>query len=175
MRGDILHVDEPCTTPSTFWTAARLMWVNVLTFAISVALFVYWFRYTCLLLLSMRPAHDYAGAVVEANSLRFPQVRETLAQVSDVSHLDVLRQSLDRDFKLLNSLFEHSSEFRVAGRAVERWILTLDYYLMRLLFVFCGRYSVERGRNALGEMASVLMQFANMMGECATRGLASYG
>ena len=143
------------------------MWVNVLTFTISVALFAYWFRYTCLLLLSMRPAHDYAGAVVEANSLRFPQVRETLAQVSEISHLTVLRQSLDRDFKLLNSLFEHSSEFRVAGRAFERWMLTVDYYLMRLVFRVCHRYSFERARKALGEMASVLTQFANMMGECA--------
>ena len=151
------------------------MWVNVLTFTISVALFAYWFRYTCLLLLSMRPAHDYAGAVAEANSLRFPQVRETLLQVSEVSHLDVLRQSLDRDFLLLNSLFEHSIEFRLAGRAMERRILAIDYYVMKLLFGVSRRRSIKWGRRALGEMASILTHFANMMGESATHGLESCG
>ncbi|HLJ50621.1 MAG TPA: hypothetical protein VKU01_31625 [Bryobacteraceae bacterium] len=150
------------------------MWVNVLTFTISVALFAYWFRYTCLLLLSMRPAHDYAGAVVEANALRFPQVRETLPQVSEVPHLNVLRQSLDRDYKLLRSLIEHSTEFRLAGRPIERCMLCIDYYVMNLLFRVCHRHSIERGRKALEEMAAVLAHLANMMGEAATHGLASY-
>jgi hypothetical protein len=39
------------------------MWVNVLFIAVSTVLLVYWFRYTCLLILSVRCSQNYATIV----------------------------------------------------------------------------------------------------------------
>ena len=42
---------------------------NIGVSVISLALLVYWFRYTCLLLLRTKPVRDYSKQVVAANQL----------------------------------------------------------------------------------------------------------
>ena len=46
----------------------------------SVVLFAYWFRYTCLLILSAKTARDYASDVAYSNKLGFPEVQAQLNQ-----------------------------------------------------------------------------------------------
>ena len=48
---------------------------TVIITASSVLLFGYWFRYTCLLILSAKTTRDFAGQVAAANQLGFLEVQ----------------------------------------------------------------------------------------------------
>src|SRR5258708_11941916 len=64
----------------------------ILTFS-SFLLFAYWFRYACLLILTAKTTHDYAGAVATANRLDFPKVQLKLRDQD--ADLDRLKDALD--------------------------------------------------------------------------------
>lgn len=149
-------------------TKRYAMWVNVLFIAVSVVLLVYWFRYTCLLILSARCSGNYAVTVAEANALRFPEIEQTLAQAqtAEVAHLDAFHLALARDYQLLTCLIRHGAEFRIAGRQLEHRMLMLDFQVMRAWYAISRRLSARRGRLALQEMVHILYHFADMMGEC---------
>ena len=55
---------------------------TVIITASSVLLFGYWFRYTCLLILSAKTARDFAGQVAAANQLGFLDVQNQLRGAS---------------------------------------------------------------------------------------------
>ena len=50
------------------------MLVSVLIIAVSTVMFLYWFRYTCELILSTRSATSYVAGVAQANGLNWVEV-----------------------------------------------------------------------------------------------------
>ena len=144
------------------------MWINLLLIAVSSVLLVYWFRYTCLLILNARSSRNYAAMVAEANALQFPEIEQTLARAhsEELEHLDSLHLALARDYQLLTCLIRHGAEFRMAGRQLEHRMLLLDFQVMRAWYAISRRLSLRRGRQALQEMVHILYHFADMMGEC---------
>src|SRR5450631_544325 len=70
----------------------------------SVLMFGYWFRYTCLLILSAKTSRDYAFEIATANQLSFLQVQSELRQ--NPADLDRLKASLDRDLAVVTSLIQ---------------------------------------------------------------------
>ena len=144
------------------------MWVNGLLIAVSAVLLVYWFRYTCLLILSVRCSRSYAAMVAEANALRFPAIEQALAraQSAELAQLDALHLALARDYELLTCLIRHGAEFRMAGQQLEHRMLVLDFHMMRAWYAISRRLSIRRGQLALREMVDILYHFADMMGEC---------
>jgi hypothetical protein len=125
----------------------------------SSALFLYWFRYTCLLLIRQGSA-EHAVKVTCIIRLSFHQTQETL-HTAQPEVLDRLHESLERDYEILSDLLRHAT----GGISIERRILTIDYKLMK------GWYAVTRtGRNlaqarkALSEMSSILSYFAEEIG-----------
>ena len=142
------------------------MFGSTLILVISVLLFVYWFRYTCLLILSTRTARDYSRAVVEANGLTFGEMRnELVGSPAGAVLLDRVQCALDRDYRLVTYLLEHATAFRPEGQDFEEWMLRLDYRIMNVLYRFVRRVSEPVARRALLEMTSVLDHLANAMGE----------
>ena len=67
----------------------------------------YWFRYTCLLILSAETTRDYAADVATANQLSFLQVQTELRE--SPADLDRLQASLDRDLAVVTSLIQNAS------------------------------------------------------------------
>ena len=134
----------------------ELVATSIITLS-SVALFVYWFRYTCLLMLSAKTAQDYARDVAMANQLSFPEVQARLRE--DTTELGGLQTALDRDFAMVTYLLEHAANPSKGSAALENKMLQINYKAMRLWF------SISRSRQALEEMASVVAHFANAMGE----------
>jgi len=134
----------------------ELVATSIITLS-SVALFVYWFRYTCLLMLSAKTAQDYARDVAMANQLSFPEVQARLRE--DATDLGGLQTALDRDFAMVTYLLEHAANPSKGSAALENKMLQINYKAMRLWF------SISRSRQALEEMASVVAHFANAMGE----------
>jgi len=136
---------------------------TIVILASSVLLFGYWFRYTCLLILSARTTRDYAADVATANQLSFLEVQSML-RAHAAADLGTLKASLDRDYKVLSYLLKHSANPSSGEDAVEKRMLEVHYRLMAAWYSVCRNLSPTAAYRALDEMASVVAHFANSMG-----------
>jgi hypothetical protein len=140
------------------------MIASVLIIAISTALFVYWFRYTCVLILNTRTSKDYTVEVASANQLSFLDVQTALHEESS-SGLDRLQVALDRDYRVVNYLLRHTSELEFGGASLEQHMLRVDFWIMRTCFRVAHRVSEAAARAAVQEMSAIIAHFANAFGE----------
>ncbi len=144
------------------------MFASIIIIVFSLLLFLYWFRYTCLLILSTKTAKDYTAQAARVNQLELPSVQASLQTELAVEGLDHLHQSLARDYTLLTSLVRHAAEFQFGGFTLEQRMLMIDYKVMQLWFALAKRTShASHARLALEEMADIVAHFANVMGERA--------
>ncbi len=127
----------------------------------SLILLVYWFRYTCLLLLSTRTARDYASSFAEAHGLTFPQIQAKL-QAHEQIDLAALAASLDRDF-------DSFSRWN-ADLGIEERMLQLDYRTKRLFVTVARSIAPVIAKEVLGEMTMAVSHLANSLGERACAG-----
>ena len=137
------------------------MLISAFFILVSLILLAYWFRYTCVLILSAKPARDYAAQVAVTNRLSFPRIQQSLDVDVAFAELDTLCRQLDRDYTLLTCLMRHGAQFREIGQSLEDRMLMLDFAIMKRAF------SMRRSREALREMANIVQHFANQMGEHA--------
>ena len=137
--------------------------INVILTASSVALFCYWFRYGCLLILAAEAPHDYSEEVASAHSLSFPEVRAALGR-QDVTDLGFLHTCLERDFVIIMSLLEDTprASFDIG---FEDAMLKIHYGAMSAWFRLTRGNVHEFSTEALEEMSLVVAHFANAMGE----------
>ena len=138
---------------------------SILVLTVSLVLFLYWFRYTCLLILSAKPAKDYAGQVAQVNQLSFPEVRNELRGAAATANLSRLEASLERDFRLLNCLIRQAAESPLGGLALEERILVADYRIMKVWYMLTRLIAASQARQALAEMSDIVAHFASVMGE----------
>jgi hypothetical protein len=136
----------------------------------SVLMFGYWFRYTCLLILSAETTRDYAADIATANQLSFLQVQAELRD-QQPADLNRLQASLDRDLAVVTYLIQHTSGQGEWG--MEARMLKLNYRLMSTWCSVSHRFSPEAGRRALDEMSMIVSHFANSLGEQASAGAAA--
>jgi hypothetical protein len=127
----------------------------------SILLFGYWFRYTCLLILSTKTAQDYAGEVAVANQLGFLVTQSELT--SAAPNLDRLRDQLDRDYAVVTKLLKASS----SDSFMENRMLGVNYQVMRTWYRLSSQFSATAARRALAEMSTVVAYMANAVGEHA--------
>lgn len=143
---------------------------TVIITASSILLFGYWFRYTCLLILSAKTARDFAGQVAAANQLGFLEVQTQLRSAS--VNLDSLRDTLDRDYAVLSSMLKQVSGSSAEGSSLETSMLAVNYRVMRSWSQVIGVFSPTAACKALEEMSMVIAHFANAMGQ-QTEGAAA--
>ncbi|MGH9660385.1 MAG: hypothetical protein ACRD96_17680 [Bryobacteraceae bacterium] len=127
---------------------------------LSLILFVYWFRYSCLLILQTR-AKTAAGTVTP-KGLSFAAVQEQLRSGVGSEGLDRLHDDLRSDYRILSFLLQHSSDMNVDP--IEQRMLILDYRLMQLWYQITRRTAPPRARRALEEMSHILGYFAQSLG-----------
>jgi len=140
---------------------------SVLIIAFSFVLLVYWFRYTCILILRTRTAVDYSPDVVAANNLRFPEVQTRLDQAATAPQLNALHESLAHDYRLLTYLLRHTAGLSVGGFPLEQRVLMLDFRVMQVFYALASTLGLPQAKGALEEMANILRHFSNAMGERA--------
>jgi hypothetical protein len=133
--------------------------------AVSLLLFTYWFRYTCLLILGGQSSRDFAARIAEANHLSFQQVRSVLAEASNLDNLDALRASLDRDYSVISYLLRHGAGFQSVSSGMERTMLRVDYRMMEVWYAFARAFHLDQSVKALREMAQILDYLAGEMGQ----------
>jgi hypothetical protein len=138
--------------------------VTVFIAAGSVLLFGYWFRYTCLLIVSAKTALDYAGDVAAANHLSFPDIQSRLRDCN-ITDFDPLHTALERDFDLITYLLKNAAHSTAGESSIETRMLTLNYRLLDVWYRVSRRFSTGAACRALEDMSLVVAHFANVMGE----------
>lgn len=146
------------------------MIASLLILLVSLVLLLYWFRYTCLLLLEDKPAPQHAETMVRANRLTYPNVQNALAAGAGESSLDALYRFLDNDYRVVLYLLRHSG---LEIPALERRLLVADYRVMQCWYTLVRRCSAGRARQALLEMSRVLGYLSGKMGERAAQNAAA--
>jgi hypothetical protein len=128
----------------------------------SAALLMYWFRYTCILLVRNGAEELRAANAAVQKNFNFGEIQDRIR--SEVS-LDPLHQSLQRDYQILTYLVRHASNLEL--ESFEERMLVWDYKLMRVWYGVTKTAAPERARAALSEMASVLSILAGRIGQRA--------
>jgi hypothetical protein len=130
---------------------------SILIIIASSALLLYWFRYTCALILDREVNADYALKVASTIRLNFPQTELALKAEPRPPALDRLYESLENDYRILTELLSDGT----GGDSIERRILTIDFKVMRLWYGLTrNSRNLPRARGALSEMSSILGYFA---------------
>lgn len=133
---------------------------TILILAFSLALFLYWFRYTVLLLLSEEQVEEH-GAVI--GQLSVLETRQALRLSQGDLSLDRVHRALDNDYRMLRYLLDHAAGMGL--RPLEHYLLILDYRIMKAWYRINRNASTGQARRALDEMARVLSYIAYKMGE----------
>ena len=138
------------------------MVAGILIIASSLALFVYWFRYSCILILQNRSEVAEASAAVLDSRFSFAEVRERL---KSECALDPLQACLERDYRVLTYVIEHGAGLEL--ESLEDRLLMFDYRVMQCVYRLSRTVAPRRARKALCEMASLLGVLAHRIGEQA--------
>src|SRR5579883_2165740 len=96
---------------------------TVVITASSLFLFVYWFRYTCLLILGARTSGDYAAPVAVANQLGFLEVQSAKRQEPEP---DRLKDMPKRDHRVLTYSSKNAANPSREENTVEKRTLDTD-------------------------------------------------
>jgi hypothetical protein len=142
------------------------MIISSLIIAVSVVLFFYWFRYTCVLILNTRTTRDYSEGIAAANNLGFVDVQGRLNS-STIQEMDSLQVSLQRDFRVVDNLLKKAADLQVGGDSLEEVMLRIDFRAMQACYGLSRGFSESGARMALGEMTQIIAHFANTCGERA--------
>ncbi|MDX1980022.1 MAG: hypothetical protein SFV51_07130 [Bryobacteraceae bacterium] len=130
--------------------------------AFSFLLLVYWFRYTCLLILNTRPAKDLSIRFAQTNHLELPRVRAALEEEPTPEQMDALRHALDADYDVVRGVLAHTACFDPDPGGAEIRMLMLNYGAVGMAFVVLRRLGrPAEARGALGEMTGVVAHLAN--------------
>lgn len=131
----------------------------------SVVLFVYWFRYSCLLILQTRAS---SAVQISASRLSFPAVQARLRnQEAGLETLDQLQRDLINDYRVVCFLLQCSAESGVDP--IERRMLMLDYWIMRAWYSTARRAAPPQARQALEEISNIVSYFAYSVGRYAAQ------
>ena len=144
---------------------AKMLSISLIIF-FSVVLFVYWFRYSCLLILQNRTS--YSLPQTSASTLSFPMVQERLrSEENSMELLDQLHRNLINDYRVVCFLLRCSSERGVDP--IERRMLMMDYWIMRGWYSLARRIARPQARKALEEISDIVSYFAHSVGRYATQ------
>jgi hypothetical protein len=135
------------------------MIASILILVLSACMFLYWLRYTCLLVLEMVPPQDNRDAVIAAHDL----ISIDQVYAAGERSISELHRLLDRDYQTLQNLM---ANYPIAG-SVEHRLLVLDYRIMKLWATVVRPLHPSAARRATREMAKVLDYFAAEVGAAA--------
>jgi hypothetical protein len=138
------------------------MVASFLIIGFSLLLLVYWFRYSCILLLRAHTERVASASAVPDIRFCFAEVQ---ARLKTAPALDPLHLALHRDYEILIYLLQHAAGLSLDS--FEDRLLVLDYKAMQWWYRLTRIAAPQQARRALYEMASVLIVLAQNMGEQA--------
>jgi hypothetical protein len=137
------------------------MIVSIIVTAFSLALLLYWFRYSCILMLRNSGVESATTPAADSQFCCW-QVKELLRTDAQ---LDRLERALERDYRMATYLIEHAAGLDL--NSIEDRLLVLDYRVMQWYFRVTRSAAPQCARRALGEMADVVAALAGRLDERA--------
>ena len=131
--------------------------ISVLIILFSSTLFVYWFRYMCLLVLKERGGSEFAARMAGGQRLQYLEVERLLAGEPPPVSLDPLREAIESDYRVLRNLLR----METPANSLETRLLRIDFLLMRGWYLIMRPVSGERASRALAEMSSIVGYLAS--------------
>lgn len=147
------------------------MTFSVILIGLSIALFAYWFRYSCILILRTQTAEDYAGEVCRDNGLSFDLVKRQIERENN-ANLDTLYRSLERDYVIVNQLMDQVNA-AAGDNMLEVKLLRANFRVTQAWFRLSHTLGLRSSVSALEEMADTISHFANTFGQQRAMGSAS--
>ena len=135
------------------------MFASILIILISFVLLVYWFRYSCILLLR---GHSEPVAPQAEGQFSFGSARNRLGEKPE---LHALHLALQRDHQLITYLLDHAPGLELSS--FEDRLLLWDYKAMQFWYRITRIAAPDQAREALSEMGSVLAILGAKIGERA--------
>jgi hypothetical protein len=126
---------------------------------VSVVMFTYWFRYTCLLILTAKTPRDCSVSIAKENQMQFITVRTALLE-NKHAHAEEIYDSLEDDYRTVLHLMRSAQ----LG-SPESALLKVDYWLMSAWYALTRGVAPAHARGALLEMSSIIGYLANALGE----------
>lgn len=127
------------------------MIASILIIALSACMFLYWLRYTCLLVLENAPVEEL-GAM--------PGIGHPVMSGSRVASAELppseLYRLLDRDYSILRRLLAHYPE----SGSIEQKLLVVDYVAMKVWSRLVRPFSLVKAKQAMIEMGRILDYFS---------------
>jgi hypothetical protein len=131
---------------------------------VAACILTYWFRYTCVLILNTKKSKNYARNVADANGLHFLAIGDELS-ASGSRRLHEIHSLLESDYRVVMYLLQHASGYTSGAQMFERFILQMDYRLLRLWYQLARGVSQSLTRRSLIERTAVVHHLANAVGE----------
>jgi hypothetical protein len=138
------------------------MIASIAVILLSFVMLVYWFRYTCILLVQSGVEEVRTASAAIQRNFSFGDVQ---SQLRSETALEPLRQALQRDYEVLTYLVRHASGLELA--TFEERLLVWDYRLMQVWYTLTKTVAPERARDAVTEMASIVGILAGRLGQRA--------
>ncbi len=136
------------------------MIISIVIIILSLAMFVYWFRYSCILILEANWSEDLAQAIASRNGLSFGSVEESLARAESALAMDRVKDLLDRDLDRVQALLSRCPAVQETGQSLECRMLMMDYQLMKAWYAVTRSFAAPKAHSALREMALVVSYMA---------------
>jgi hypothetical protein len=143
----------------------RAMVVAWLILICSMAMIFFYFQVTCQRILRRQFDREYSRAVVNANRLEFPSLRQSLERFGDPADYPRLRMILMCDFLALTYLLKNSGSAK-QRYSMEEWTLILYFRCLFLSLAALRLFRFGEKKAAL-RLTSILQYFANVVGERA--------
>jgi hypothetical protein len=141
------------------------MVASVLIILFSLALLIYWFRYSCLLILQAESARDTVDLGSDENEFAYPQVQAAIATASSRADLNKLEHLLERDYRIVENLLREAGGLQLGSMSIESRMLRIDYRLMRAWSALAGLAGLRHARHALQEQLDIVQYLANSVPE----------
>ena len=141
------------------------MIVSLVMVAVSLSLFVYWFRCSVKLILQTTPSTvEGTRRVAAGNGLSLLQVRQQLYAPTAAKDLPLLGEQLRQDYRVLKYLLGHIGESRRSYTS-EQQLLMVHFRLTSLWFAAIHRFRLHSARTALAEMSTMVEFFAGALSQ----------
>lgn len=139
------------------------MIANVIIILFSTALFAYWFRCSCLLILRAQTSADYTKDIIASANLTIMETLDALRRGVPTSMSGAM-QAIDRDYERVSGLLAAQTDENGCLSPAERTLLSANYSMLKLASRFCGTVLPDQARKAMLEMGAIVQCFANAAG-----------
>jgi len=126
-----------------------------------------WFKTDCRKILARPFAREYFRPVVAVHRLEFLLIRDAAGNFADPNQFFRLTSALRCDFLGLTYLLKHTANFSQSYTCEELRLIL--YFRVLFAFLVTGHLLRWRERPALMKLTSILLYFANVVGERVNR------